>query len=142
MAEVSKSALTARAQGIRDEVSKKANTASLVGTLLIDMVDSLRSEQEAISYPASGFVISGGTVGSDSIGPHEIRLLTVAGTYTLPQLSSLSNKDYIVNVKNTSGVNVTLQCSGSDEIDDQTSITLTPNEALTLYLTGSKYLVL
>jgi len=143
MAQKDRTTLNILSTQVRDETSEKANTATRLGQLFIDFLDSLRHKDDAISFPASGFSLSGSAYGQSEIGTEVICLLTTpGGSYTLPALSGLTNKSFVLHLKNDSGGNVTITPSGSDTVDGDTSVVLSDTESLTLYLGTSEYKVL
>ena len=93
----------------------------------------------ATSYEdyASEFIVTGGTVDARVISHRLVIELQSDNTFTLPLTSAIDNKGYLITLKNTSGVTVTV--NAIDEVDGFDTFNLTDNESVTFYISGSTY---
>jgi hypothetical protein len=61
-----------------------------------------------------------------------------SNTLTLPPVADLGN-NWFCGVRNAGSGSVTIQTTGVDRIDDQSTLTLTPGESLFVFCTGATY---
>jgi hypothetical protein len=110
------------------------------GVILVSVADQEIDSQENVARES--FSVTGGTSNEISHGPMLIVELTEIATYTLPQISTLANTDYRIDIKNLSGAAVTLETTGGDTIDGDSDVELLDAENITLYMKATEYKIL
>lgn len=131
---------TAPTTGLVQEVGYVMRVDPSNGKVKIDITDRGILTQENIISDAFG--VTGGTSNKITHGPMLIVELTQSVTYTLPEISGLANTDYRIDLKNISGGVATIQTSGADTVEGDTSVNLVDGENITVYMKPTEYKIL
>lgn len=126
--------------GIVQEIGYVTRADAALGRIKIVLEDQEIDTKESTIKGA--FDVTGGTFNKIVHGSQLIVELTQATTYTLPLISGLTSTDYRVDIKNLSGLTISILTSGSDTIEGDGQVQLTDSENLTLYMKTSEYKIL
>lgn len=105
--------------------------------------DNISSEQVDVNIIVTSLSTSSGDF-TIKIASGEIIIQLLSATdYSLPEIEDILNKSLLINLKNLSGGQVTINRSGiTDLIDDETSHKIRKNDNMKLYVTLDQYRIL
>lgn len=132
--------ITKPTSGIIQLIGYVIRVDSSLGRIKMQLEDQEIETQESLMR--GHFSVTGGTSNKISHGPMLLIELDQEVTYTVPEISTLTDTDYRIDLKNISGGNVIVQASGSDTIEGDTQVELINGENMTLYMKPTEYKIL
>lgn len=95
------------------------------------IIDAIQIDPD---IPVSNFVLTGGNSTSYQVSNELVIELQDQVDYTLPEIATLTDKDFFINLKNISGSSILLLTQPSDTFEGQTQQQIGPNESFRIYV--------